>query len=273
MEEEASQLEGVEIGRGSTMKIQSKTMYAAVITCILLTAPVGPETQGWAGETVDNSIYADLLAKYVRQGAVDYAGLKKEEARLDQYLKVLEHVDAKALSGNDQFAFYVNAYNAWTIKLILSGYPGVKSIKDFGNLLKSPWKKKFVRIDRNVISLDDIEHGILRPRFKDPRVHFAVNCASIGCPSLLSEPYEGSKLDEQLDHSARSFINNSQRNRFDGRTLYVSSIFKWFSEDFHDDVPGFFLKYVEGTFKKELEAKKDRLKIKFLQYDWSLNGK
>jgi len=228
---------------------------------------------GWAATTPDHSIYAALLEKYVKQGQVDYRGFKAEEEKLDQYLIVLEKTDSDNLSRNEQFAFYVNAYNAWTIKLILSEYPGVKSIKDLGNIFKSPWKKKICRIDGDVITLDDIEHKILRPRFKDPRVHFAINCAALSCPPLISEPYRGDTLDRQLDHSARAFINNPQRNYLEDNTLYISKIFKWFSEDFHDDVVGFFLKYAQGDLNKQLEESKSKIKVKYLDYDWLLNGK
>ena len=227
----------------------------------------------WPQPQVDHSLYGELLARYVKEGGVDYRGFKDEEAKLDQYLKILENTHTKALSRDEQFAFYVNAYNAWTIKLILSGYPGVKSIKDLGSLFKSPWKKKICRIDGGILSLDDIEHKVLRPRFQDPRVHFAVNCASRSCPPLISEPYEGSQLNEQLDSAVRAFLNNPERNYLEGNELYVSKIFKWFSDDFNDDVVGFFLTYAEGAFRENLTANRDRIKVKHLHYDWSLNGK
>jgi len=221
--------------------------------------------------TVNHAIWAELLNKYIKQAGVDYTGFKSEEDRLDQYLMVLENTDSKSLNQSDQFAFYTNAYNAWTIKLILNGYPGVKSIKDLGSFLKSPWEKKFVRLDGDVTTLDHIEHNILRPRFKDPRVHFAINCSAASCPPLRPEPYLGDSLDQQLNDSTRSFLNNPSSYRFDGNTLYVSRIFKWFSEDFNDDVLGFYLKYAEGELKKQLAQKKDALQIKYLHYDWSLN--
>ena len=228
---------------------------------------------GWSNATVDNGLYAKLLEKYVQNGTVDYQGFKNEEAKLDQYLKVLEEIDTKKLSRDEQFAFYVNAYNAWTIKLILTGYPGIKSIKDLGSIFKNPWKKKIARIDADIITLDNIEHDILRPGFKDPRVHFAVNCASKGCPPLRPEPYRADILEQQLDEMTQAFINDSRRNRLEGRTLYVSSIFKWFSEDFNNDVVGFFLKYAQGDLKKKLEKSKSNIQVKYLGYDWSLNGK
>jgi len=221
---------------------------------------------------VDNTVYAELLKKYVQDGKVDYAGFKVEEPKLDQYLKILENVDPEKLSPKEQFAFYVNAYNAWTIKLILSGYPGVTSIKDLGTLIESPWKKKIVRINGEIMSLDYVEHEILRPRYKDPRVHFAINCAAKSCPPLRPEPYSGNILDRQLDDSTRSFVNDPKSYRLEGNNLYVSRIFKWFSEDFNEDIFGFFLKYTSGNLKKELEAKSNRIKVKYLPYDWSLNG-
>jgi hypothetical protein len=238
----------------------------------MVTGIAGLQVITAAEPVVDNSIYADLLKKYVSAGKVDYAGFKSEEAKVDRYLKILENVDPEKLSRNEQFAFYTNAYNAWTIKLILSGYPGVTSIKDLGSLLRSPWKKKFVRLDGEVITLDHIEHEILRPRFKDPRVHFAINCAAKSCPPLRPEPFSGANLDQQLDDMTRSFINDPKSYRLEDNELHVSRIFEWFSEDFKDDAFGFFLKYATGDLLKKLKAKSDRIIIKYLQYDWSLNG-
>jgi hypothetical protein len=250
-----------------------ETMRLKIFLIALLATFLVSGSSGWTSEEVDHSLYAELLETYVEASVVDYQGFKNEEAKLDQYLKVLESVNTKDLSRNQQFAFYVNAYNAWTIKLILSGYPGIKSIKDLGSFLKSPWKKKICRIDGDVITLDDIEHNILRPRFQDPRVHFAINCASKGCPPLRSQPYLGSVLDQQLDEMVTAFINDPKRTRLEGRTLYVSKIFDWFSEDFNDDVVGFVMKYAQGDLKKSLETQKGNTKVEYLDYDWSLNGK
>ena len=133
-----------------------------------LSGLVGQATPVFSVVEIDHGIYAGLLEKYVNHGNVDYQGLKNEELHLDRYLKILEHTDIRKLSDNEQFAFYINAYNAWTIKLILSAYPGIESIKELGNIFKSPWKKRIVKIDEDVVSLDHIEHDILRPRFKDP---------------------------------------------------------------------------------------------------------
>ena len=250
------------------MKIIKAILILISTFCIL--SNLSPS--GWSKAAVDNSIYGELLKRHVKHGVVDYRGFKNEEGKLDEYLKLLENTKVSELPRNEQFAFYVDAYNAWTIKLILSAYPGIESIKDLGNLFKSPWEKKIVHINGRVLTLDDIEHEILRAQFKDPRVHFALNCASRSCPPLLSEPYRGSTLNRQLDDVTRAFINDPKRNYLKDSKLYVSRIFKWYSEDFKDDVVGFFLKYAEGDFKKELEAKKYELKIVYLSYDWSLNG-
>ena len=224
----------------------------------------------WSAE--DHQRFGVLLKKYNQEGHVDYAGFKSDETRLDAYLEGLAKIDPESLPREERFAFYINAYNAWTIKLILSGYPGVTSIKKLGSLFKSPWKKKFVRIGGRLTTLDHIEHDILRPEFKDPRIHFAVNCASRGCPPLYQEPFVGRQLDRQLNEVTRHFINSSEYNRLEGNTLYVSSIFKWFSEDFNDDIIGFFQKYAMGKLKSDINIRKSSLKIKYLDYDWSLNG-
>jgi len=259
-------------GRAVIMNTKNFICFGIALTVIFFASQGLAGTGNSMGTAVDNSIYSALLKKHVKDGHVNYQGFKSEEARLDQYLKVLENTDIKLLSPSEQFAFYANAYNAWTVKLILSGYPGVKSIKDLGSLFQSPWKKKLVRIDGKVLTLDDVEHNILRPRFKDPRVHFAINCAAFSCPPLRSEPYQGGKLDQQLNDATRVFINNPERNYLEGNTLYISKIFKWFAEDFDRDVVGFVAKHAENNFKQKLEAKKNSLKVKYLHYDWSLNG-
>jgi hypothetical protein len=256
------------VAKEVSMRIIRLPLIFILGSCMLATV----DSPGWSEAAVDHSLYGELLAQYVKNGVVDYQGFKNQEAKLDEYLAVLENTRVNELSRNEQFAFYVNAYNAWTIKLILGAYPDIDSIKDLGSIFRSPWAKKIVRINGKLLTLDDIEHEILRAQFKDPRVHFAVNCASKSCPPLISEPYRGSTLNRQLDDATRAFINDPSSNYLEGNRLYVSRIFKWFSEDFNDDVVGFFLKYAEGDFKKELKVNKDKVKIVYLSYDWSLNG-
>ena len=252
------------------MKI-NRILFSLLASFYVVTGGADLQSMASTETVVDNGLYGELLKKYVKDGKVDYAGFKTEEAKLDRYLENLAKVDPARLSRNEQFAFYINVYNAWTIKLILSGYPGVASIKDLGSLIRSPWKKEIVRIEGEVLSLDHVEHEILRPRYKDPRVHFAINCAAKSCPPLRPEPFNGIILDRQLDDSTRSFINDPKSYRLENNELYVSRIFKWFSEDFNGDVLGFFLKYTTGNLKKELAANSDRIDVKYLPYDWSLN--
>lgn len=223
-----------------------------------------------------HSIWSELLGKYVHAGVVDYQGLKKEEKLLDEYLALLDSTDPYQLPEPERLAFYINAYNAYTVKLILKNFKNglpVKSIKDLGGLFSGPWDIKFCRIGGKLYTLDNIEHDIIRPIFKEPRVHFAVNCASQSCPPLISEAYVGSRIDEQLQTNTVKFINNKEFNRLDGSTLYVSKIFKWFSEDFNDDIVAFFRQYAKGNMQSKLQELGDAVTVKYLDYDWSLNNK
>ena len=220
---------------------------------------------------VDNTIYASLLKKYVSDGRVDYDGFKTEENRLDQYLDILSRTDTESLPADERFAFYINAYNAFTIKLILTRYPEIDSIKDIGGLFSSPWSIRFIELDGQKISLDTIEHDILRPRFRDARIHFAVNCASKGCPPLRNEPYEGNRIDRQLDDQTRRFLNAPGNVVFENGTLYLSKLFKWFEEDFTPSPVAFVKSYAAGELEKKLDARSESARISYLNYDWSLN--
>ena len=247
-------------------------MKTIFIAAIFMIAGVWAAGAGVHAAQVDHALFASLLSKHVKDGVVDYQGFKDDEAILDQYLEALAAVNPESLSTDDQFAFYVNAYNAWTIKLILSRYPDIRSIKDLGSLFSSPWKKTIARIDGGLLTLDQIEHDILRKWFKDPRVHFAVNCASKSCPPLQGEPFTGSRLNDQLNQAAQAFINAPRFNRLEGETLWVSKIFDWFSEDFHGDVIGYFIKYADAPLNDQLVKNKGRIKVRYMDYDWSLNG-
>ena len=241
------------------------------IRVVLVLGWVLAAASGARAEAVDYGTYAELLQAHVRDGVVDYAGFKADEARLDDYLSRNGRVNPESLSREDRFAYYINAYNAWTIKLILTGYPGVKSIKDLGGLLQSPWKKPFVKIDGRTLTLDEIEHSILRPQFKDARVHFAIVCASKGCPPLIAQPYRGAVLDEQLNRVTTAFLNRPGNYRLEGDRFEVSSIFKWFGEDF-GNLFDFYIRYAQGDLKQALQSGRDRIRIGYLDYDWSLNG-
>ena len=229
-------------------------------------------------EKADNfhRVYGELLAQYVKGGVVDYLGFKKDEQQLDRYLAWIAATEPEELARDDQLAFYINAYNAYTIKLILvhfkDGRP-VSSIKKIGGLFTKPWSIKFCEIGGKLYTLDNIEHDIIRPKFKDPRVHFAVNCASKSCPPLINIPYSGDTLNAQLDENTIAFINDRQNNYLKGNTLFVSKIFKWFAEDFNNDVLSYVEKYGGTDLKSRLKSKGGKIKIKYLDYDWSLNDR
>jgi len=223
-----------------------------------------------------HAIWAELLNKYAHEGVIDYQGFKKEEARLDDYLNVLDTTDPSRLPKNERLALWLNAYNAYTVKLILDNFEDgqpVESIRDIGGFFSGPWDIKLCRVGGEVYTLDEIEHDIIRPRFQDPRVHFAVNCASQSCPPLISEPYIGDRLDEQLTGNTADFLNDKEFNYLDGSTLYVTKIFKWFSEDFDDDIAGFVRKYGKGDLQDRLIELGEEVKVKYLDYDWSLNNR
>ena len=251
-----------------------------------------PWTLGQA-QQFDHSAWDALLKQHVttlRNGQaseVDYAGFSADRARLKQYLASLSAVTPAQFERWDravQLAFLINAYNAYTVELILSGYPEVKSIKDLGSLLRSPWKKRFVPLLGETRSLDDIEHGLIRGsgRYAEPRIHFAVNCASIGCPALRPEAYAGERLDAQLEQATNSFLEDRTRNRLEGHTLKVSSIFKWYKGDFEkgwrgsDTLAGFLAHYRQALGLDENTAgrlREGKIAIEFLDYDWRLNAK
>ena len=232
---------------------------------------------------VDHSTWDRLLKAYVIEGSdglnrVDYAGFKRVgRTALDKYISSLEAVDPGRLDRSEQFAFLVNLYNAKTIALVLARYP-VKSIKDValgGGVVAlftgGPWKAKVMRLNGVELSLDDIEHVILRPLFKDPRVHYAVNCASIGCPNLSRDAFTGPTLDAQLDAAARTFINSPRAFRFEGDRLISSSIFTWFKADFGGNDEGV-LRHATTYAVPALAARLSRRgEIDSDDYDWRLN--
>ena len=226
----------------------------------------------WSAPAVDHGLWDELVKKHVQGEAVDYAGFQSQEKELDSYLDLLARVDHEALEGNERYAFLINLYNAWTIKLILTKWPDLKSIKDLGSILSSPWKKKIVVLSTGKVHLDNVEHDMLRPESKDPRIHFAVNCASKGCPPLAPFAFTGAELDQQLDRVTTAFINDPQRTILEGDQLKVTRIMKWYGEDFGDKA-AFVKKYAQEDLKSGLEAAGDKVRISYLDYDWSLNGK
>jgi len=222
----------------------------------------------------EHSRWDRILKEYTvqdnHQVLFKYKKLKDSESKLDAYLNELESINKTEFdkfSREEQLAFWLNAYNAYTIKIILNHYP-VKSIKDIesGLFSSGPWKMKFIPLFGKKMSLDDIEHETIRKNFDEPRIHFAVNCASIGCPSLLQETFTAAKLEVQLEKAAHHFLTNTDKNELKENTLYLSKIFKWYGDDFNQKYSGF-KKYVIKT----LNLPNRNYEIKFKEYDWNLN--
>ncbi len=230
-----------------------------------------------------------LLKKHVKwapdnkQSRVDYKGFAADRGALQKVLAEWSAVTPAAFgafSRDQQMAFLINAYNGFTVELILTKYPNLKSIKDLGSLVQSPWKAKFFTLLGEQRYLDWIEHEQLRPKYNDPRVHAAVNCASIGCPALRPEAFTASRLDSQLDDGLTRFMGDRTRNRMADGKLQVSMIFKWFREDFEKGHKG--ISKVEDLMARyadqlaDAAPDRERLKAKavpiaYLDYDWSLN--
>lgn len=234
-----------------------------------------------------------LLRRHVRPvrggqaSQVAYAGFAADRRLLKAYLDALSAVTPDRFAGGskaERQAFLINAYNAFTVEMILTRYPDLTSIKDLGGLFGNPWKRAWIPLLGATVSLDDIEHGMLRKRgdYDDPRVHVAVNCASIGCPALREEAYVAPRLDAQLDEQMLRFMSDRSRNRYDasrGR-LALSKIFDWYAEDFrlgHRGIAS--LRALAARHADVLaDAPADRERIRaqavdivFTDYDWALN--
>ncbi|WP_127845578.1 DUF547 domain-containing protein [Psychroflexus aestuariivivens] len=214
----------------------------------------------------DHESFSKLLQNYVDEsGNVNYQKFKANEQKLDKYLNILKNNPPQnSWSENEKKAYLINAYNAFTIKLILMNYP-VESIKDIGGFFSSPFSHEFANIGGEVYSLDDIEKGMLL-KMNDPRVHFAINCASESCPKLWNEAYVASKLDQQLDKAAQSFIN-SDKNKLSKSKVELSKIFKWYASDFESEgrtVIDFINTYSNLKINEDAS-------ISYLDYSWELN--
>ena len=221
-----------------------------------------------------HTIFNNLLHKNVTEdGHVNYKGFIKDSLALNQYLKLLASnpPNEKVWTRGEQMAYWINAYNAFTIKLITNYYP-LKSIKDIGSsiqvpFINTPWDMKFITIGKEKMDLNNIEHGILRKKYNDPRIHMALVCASKSCPELLNEAYDPGRLDEQLNKQARVFLEDPKRNNIAAQSAQLSMIFNWYSMDFKKD--GRSLNdFINTHSPKKI---KGDTKITYLEYDWSLN--
>ena len=215
----------------------------------------------------NHQVFNQLLNKHVDDsGWVDYEGFKSDIKQLDSYLSELsKQTNIDNWSRNEQMAYWINAYNAFTIKAILNNYP-LQSITDIKHNGQSIWKHSFFTINGAAYSLDKIENEILRKEFNDPRIHFAINCASISCPPLRNEAFVANKLNQQLEEQSKQFINDQTRNIIQSNNIQVSEIFNWFKTDFtlNTSLIEYLNKYSKTTISKNA-------KISFLDYNWNLN--
>ena len=230
--------------------------------------------------TVDHAAWQDILKRYVVASGdgVNRFGYGQvsaaDKAALKTYLAALQRVKVTGLSANEQRAYWINLYNALTIEVVVGRYP-VKTIKDIslgGSFFASgPWKKELVTVEGRKLSLDNIEHDILRKVWRDPRVHYAVNCASIGCPNLMATAFTVAELDEMLTQGARDYINHPRGVRVSGSKLYLSRIYSWYREDFgatDAELIRHLSTYAAPALKKQLGGIET---IAGYDYDWSLN--
>ncbi len=265
-------------------------MRKCLTLLMLFVLPLGTALASFDHE---HRVWAELLKRHVvvkdggRVSQVRYAALKADRPTLKAYLDGLSAVNKLEFDGwtkSQQVAFLINAYNGFTLEKILSRYPDIESIRDFGTIFGNPWKDKFFSLLGRDMNLDNIEHDTLRAQgsYEDPRIHFAVNCASIGCPMLREEPYLATRLDAQLDEQVARFLSDRRRNRYNSGSgrLEVSRIFDWYGKDFARGWKGYhsLAQFLADHAVRLADdaASQQRLTdrqadIDFLDYDWRLN--
>lgn len=261
------------------------------LLCVLLltiTSAVAEELlDGWQGydnsnpATVDHSPWQSFLDRYLDTDAFgqtyfSYGSVSRnDQTELNRYLKTLSDVDPLDLSWDVQKAYWFNLYNALTVQTVLEAYP-VDSIRDiggrFGGLFKTgPWEEPVVTVNGQALSLDDIEHRIVRPKYQDYRVHYAFNCAAMGCPNLSQTAYTGDNIEGLLREAEEAFVGHQRGVRFQGGKLILSKIYKWYLEDFvesEDQLPDFLAQSAEPKLRAQLKGYNGSIRY---EYDWSLN--
>lgn len=226
-----------------------------VVSFLLLSFAMG-------AQTIDHGAWDMLLRKYVNDnGMVNYKGISTEKDKLVTYLNAMAKVDVQSYPSQEQKAYWINLYNAATVKLIVDNLP-LKSITDLDG--GKVWDRKMVQTKSTTLSLNNIEHDILRKKFNDPRIHAAVNCASKSCPPLMNRAFTGTGLEKELDSVTRFWINNPKYNVVSSKSIQISKIFDWYSTDF-GNIVDFFNKYSDMKVDKTA-------KISYLNYDWTLNA-
>ena len=220
--------------------------------------------------------FDSLLRAYVNNGGfVDYRCFATHRGTLQSYLQTLATADVGAMSRDDQLAFWINAYNAWTVEVILVRYPAIDSIREI-NAPMGPWKSETMTVAGRELTLDAIEHEILRTDFDEPRIHFAIVCASLGCPELRAEAYVARRLESQLASQTERFLADTTKGaRLEGSTLHLSSVFDWFKEDFGATRAGRIAtirQWLPTDTATAVETVGDDLQLAYLHWDWALNG-
>lgn len=281
-----------------TVFSQSRFAFRAAAALVLVAGLAGfsleslfaPKSELWprwqahdaaSTQAVDHGAWDTLLKAYVKPdprglNRFDYEHVSSaDRGALRGYIESLGNVPVSKLNRSEQYAYWINLYNALTIDVVLTHMP-VNSIRDIdispGLFASGPWAKKLIAVEGVEVSLNDIEHRILRPIWNDPRVHYGVNCASVGCPNLLTEAYTGAAIDEMLDAAARTYVNSPRGARIDENGLTVSSIYVWFKDDFGGTDQGV-IDHLKRYAKPDLRAALDgRSSIDAHVYDWALNS-
>jgi len=228
---------------------------------------------------VDHSTWDAFLAKYTRKDGRDinrvaYGSVSgADKAALQAYLKALQSVDVTKLNRNEQYAFWLNLYNASTVNIGIANFPidSILEVKANTLDLKGPFNDKVAKVNGKTLTLDDIESGVVRPIWNDPRLHYAFNCAAVSCPNLSSKAYKGITINAQLDAAARSYVNDPRGVTINGNSITASKIYFWYSEDFgrsEADVIKHISRYASPALKAKLAGKTD---IQNYEYDWALN--
>ncbi|MCU0338846.1 MAG: DUF547 domain-containing protein [Spirosomaceae bacterium] len=224
---------------------------------------------------VEHTAWDKLLKKHVNdKGFVNYTNFKKDYDELKKYLDMLSaNAPNNKWTQEEQLAYWINAYNAFTVQLILDNYPGISSIKDLGSKVKIPfvsdaWTIKFITIGGKKMDLNNIEHGIIRKKFDEPRIHFALVCAAKSCPPLRNEAFVAARLDTQLDDQGRDFLNDKTKNNVTKDKAELSKILSWYGGDFTKKMP-----MVDWVNKYSAVKIDKKTPISHLDYDWDLNGK
>ncbi len=262
------------------MPLSSSTVNALVKRALAVQLALAASVTGLSAQTVDHASFDALLRAHVVGGAVNYDAFKADP-KFAAYLASLDRVQPGKLSESERLAFWINVYNAYTIQLIVAKdeRESIRNVnKSFGLLkLKGPWSDPIVKAAGRTLTLDQVEHEIIRKEFNEPRIHFALVCAAIGCPPLRSEAYTSAKLESQLEEQGRIFIRQSPtKNRVDvaSRTVYVSLVFTWYKDDFggSDKRLGQYLAnwYPVGAERTMLES--GDFKVVRTDYDWTLNS-